>query len=66
MEMKKSLRLTPSLLVKKNLILYLRENMKRNKYSWFVVMSKKSRKKALRNLKNQNFEVFAHILKKKF
>ena len=40
--------------------------MKRNKYSWFVVMSKPNQEiKALRNLQNQNFEVFCPYFEKR-
>ena len=39
--------------------------MKRNKHSWFVVMSKPNQEiKALKNLKNQNFEVFCPYFEK--
>lgn len=39
--------------------------MIKNKYSWFVIMSKPNQEvKALKNLKNQNFEVFCPYFEK--
>lgn len=53
------------MLVEENQILYLRVIMKKDKGSWFVVMSKPNQEiKALKNLENQNFEVFCPYFEK--
>ena len=39
--------------------------MKKNNFSWYVVMSKPNQEsRAIKNLQNQNFDVFVRILKK--